>query len=193
MKKNQVYEAFEILLEEIKAVANGLNEEGAQAVQKGAYDRAEKAIEEGKRLTEFREKVELLHKEWIKLFSSRGRSIPAKSTKKTRKKSANMLPRGLRTPEEAFRVPILESLVELGGSAPMSEVLNRVEIKMKGILNNYDRQPLPSDRRSVRWRNTAQWCRNTLVREGMMKRDSQFGIWEISEKGKKWLQEKENK
>ncbi len=190
MKKNQVFEAFEILLEEIETVANGLNDEGAQAFQKGAYDRAEKAIEEGKRLAEFREKVKLLQKEWIKLVSSRQRSILTKSRKKPRKKSANTLPKGLRTPEEAFRVPILESLVELGGSAPMSEVINLLEIKMKRILNDYDRQPLPSDRRSIRWRNTAQWCRNTLVREGMMKRDSKFGIWEISEKGRKWLQEK---
>lgn len=190
MTKNQVFEAFEILLEEIEAVANGLNDEGAQAFQKGAYDRAEKAIEEGKRLAEFREKVKFLQKEWIKLFSSRRRSILTKGRKKPRKKSANTLPKGLRTPEEAFRVPILESLVKLGGSAPMSEVLRLVEIKMKRILNDYDRQSLPSDRRSIRWRNTAQWCRNTLVREGMMKRDSNFGIWEISEKGKKWLQEK---
>lgn len=69
------------------------------------------------------------------------------------------LPRGLRTPEDAFRRPILEALVELGGRAPIGKVLERVEQKMKGVLNQYDYEPLPSDPRSPRWRNTAQWCR----------------------------------
>lgn len=73
------------------------------------------------------------------------------------------------------------------------EVLSRVEQKMKDVLNEYDREPLPSDPRAVRWRNTAQWCRNTLVREGLMKDDSPYGIWEISEQGHKWLTNEENK
>ena len=70
----------------------------------------------------------------------------------------------------------------------MREVLDRVEAKMKDVLNTYDREPLPSNPRSVRWRNTAQWCRNTLVREGLMKSDSPYGVWEISEAGRRWLE-----
>jgi hypothetical protein len=54
----------------------------------------------------------------------------------------------------------------------MSKVLNLMERKMRGILNNYDYQPLPSDPNTIRWRNTAQWCRNTMVREGLLKSDS---------------------
>jgi hypothetical protein len=93
----------------------------------------------------------------------------------------------LLTPEDAFRRPVLEALVELSGSAPVGKVLDRVEQKMKGVLNEYDRKPLPSDPRSIRWRNTAKWCRSTLAREGLMKSDSPHGIWEISEQGRKWL------
>ena len=66
----------------------------------------------------------------------------------------------------------------------MKDVLELVEKKMKGILNEYDYRPLPSDPKSIRWRNTVQWCRNSLVREGLLKNDSPYGIWEISEKGK---------
>ncbi|MEW6526392.1 MAG: winged helix-turn-helix domain-containing protein [Spirochaetota bacterium] len=97
------------------------------------------------------------------------------------------MPRGLRTPEDAFRRPILEALVELGGKASLSEVLDLVGTKMRSKLTRYDHEPLPSDPKSIRWRNTAQWCRNTLVREGLMKSDSPHGIWEITEAGKKWL------
>ena len=82
--------------------------------------------------------------------------------------------------------------MELGGRAPMADVLDRVEQKVRNILNEYDYQPLPSDPRSFRWRNTAQWCRNTLVREGLMKSDSPNGIWEISEAGRRVLNTQDN-
>jgi len=182
MDKNEVNEAFEILLEEIEAAADALNEEGAEAFRAGDYDKAKSAIEKATRLAEFREKVKALQKEWLGLFAEAPRR-----KRRTSRKAKRRLPRGLRTPEDAFRRPILETLAELGGAAPIGEVLDRVEHKMKGVLNEYDREPLPSDPRSIRWRNTAQWCRNTLVREGLMKADSPYGVWEISEQGRKWL------
>ena len=182
---NEVNEAFEILLEEIVAAANALNEEGAEAFRAGDYNKAKSAIEKVTRLAEFREKVKTLQKEWLGLFAG----VP-RQKRRTSRKARRRLPRGLRTREDAFRRPILEALAELGGGAPISEVLDRVEHKMKGVLNEYDREPLPSDPRSIRWRNTAQWCRNTLVREGLMKADSPYGVWEISEQGRKWIRER---
>lgn len=187
--KNEANETFEILREELEAVANALNEEGAQAFYAGDYNKAKAAIEEATQLAVFREKVKGLQKEWAGLFAAK----PRARKEKGRRRSRARLPRGLRTPEEAFRRPILETLVELGGSAPTDEVLNRVEQKMRGVLNDYDREPLPSDSRTVRWRNTAQWCRNTLVREGLMKNASPYGIWEISEQGRRWLTKEENR
>ncbi len=111
-------------------------------------------------------------------------SLSIKPTKK--RKVKNKLKRGLRTSEDAFRIPILEALVELGGSASMSQVLELVEKKMKDRLNEYDYQILPSNN-TIRWKNTAQWCRNTMVQEGLLKSDSPRGIWEITEKGVEYL------
>lgn len=145
MDTNEVNEAFEILLEEIEAVANTLNDVGAQAFRAGDYDKARAAIEEATRPAEFREKVKALQKEWLGLFAE----VPRRKRKASRK-AKGRLPRGLRTPEDAFRRPILEALVELNGSAPIGEVLDRVEQKMKGVLNRYDYEPLPSDPRFVR-------------------------------------------
>jgi len=151
MDKNEVNEAIEILLEEIEAVANALNEEGAQAFRAGDYEKARVAIEEATRLAEFRDnKVKAYQNEWTGLLQSR----PRVKQRKGRKAKAR-LPRGLSTPEDAFRRPNLEALVELSGSASISEVLDRVEQKMKGVLNEYDYQPLSSDPHSLRWRNTA--------------------------------------
>ena len=179
MDTNEVSEAFEILLEEIEAVANDLNETGAEAFRAGDYERAKRAAEEASRLGEFREKVRLLQKEW-KGLATGGRRPRQRSR---RKLTTGRLARGLRTPEDAFRRPLLEALVELGGSAPMSRVRDVVHGKMSDVLNEYDHQPLPSDANCLRWRNTAQWCRNTLVREGLMKSDSPHGVWEITEEG----------
>ncbi|MGQ9801691.1 MAG: winged helix-turn-helix domain-containing protein [Candidatus Saccharicenans sp.] len=186
--RNEVNEAFEILLEEIEAVANMLNEEGAQAFHKGDYSKAKSAIEEATRLSEFREKVEGLKKEWLKFFATgrRGRK------EKGRRKSRARLSRGMRTPVDAFRRPVLETLAEVGGSSPIGEVMNRVGLKMKDVLNKYDRETMSSDPRTVRWRNTVKWCRDTLVREGLMKSDSPYGIWEISKQGQIWLANQEN-
>ncbi|MEM3484447.1 MAG: winged helix-turn-helix domain-containing protein [Candidatus Methanomethyliaceae archaeon] len=120
-----------------------------------------------------------MQSEWINLFS-----VNLPTTRSKRRKSSMRLQRGLRTPEDAFRQPILEALVELGGSGTLEQVLEIVGKKMENILNGYDRMPLPSDPSSIRWKNTAQWCRNTMVREGLLKADSPRGIWEISDKGR---------
>lgn len=183
MNKNEVNIAFEILLEEIELVVNQLNESGVDAFRAGDYEKARQAIENATRLTDFREKVKALQREWVSLTAAGFKMSPRKS----RRTAKGRLQRGLRTPEEAFRRPILEALVELGGSAPIDKVLKQVETKMAGILKPCDREPLPSSPRSVRWKNTAQWCRNTLVREGLMKSDSPRGVWEISDAGREWL------
>ncbi|MER3407181.1 MAG: hypothetical protein C4278_02045 [Patescibacteria group bacterium] len=43
IEKNEVNEAFEIFLEEIEAIVNTLNEEGAQAFQASDYEKAKSA------------------------------------------------------------------------------------------------------------------------------------------------------
>ncbi len=34
------------------------------------------------------------------------------------------------------------------------------------------------------WRNSAQWARNSMVQEGLLKADSPRGVWNISEAGR---------
>ncbi|MFN4804851.1 MAG: winged helix-turn-helix domain-containing protein, partial [Akkermansiaceae bacterium] len=82
---------------------------------------------------------------------------------------------------------ILESLVEMGGSAKTKLVLDRVGEKMKSILKPIDYEAHKSDEKQIRWRNAAQWARNTMVNEDGRMKKSKNGIWEISDKGRKWL------
>ncbi len=134
-------------------------------------------------MTAFRTKVVDLQKEWLNIFAT---VAPPRARKRNRK-VAERLKRGLRTPEEKFRIPILQSLVDLGGSAPMTEVLDRVERMVTDRLNAYDRSPLPSDPSQVRWRNTARWARNAMVKDGLLASDSPRGVWEITPAGRIWL------
>lgn len=182
--RNEVTTAFEILLKELDQVAELVHEEGAHAFRCGSYDRAKLAAEIGHKLVEFRGKVKALQKEWSTGFAS----LTARGLPKSRQITRGRLSRGLRTPEDAFRRPILEALVELGGSARVAEVLARIEKKMASQLTKHDLEPLPSNAHCPRWRNTAQWCRAKLVEEGLIRRNSPHGVWEISEAGRGWLQ-----
>ena len=59
---------------------------------------------------------------------------------------------------------------------------------MQGILKPIDYEFLKSGDKQIRWRNSAQWARNTMVNEDGRMFKTPTGIWEISEKGRKWLQ-----
>jgi len=115
MQKNEVNEAFEILLEELEVVINLLNEGGGEAFKKGDYDKVKESIEKATQITEFREKIKSLQKEWTTLYSG----IMAHPRKRKRHPK---LSKGLRTPEDAFRRPILESLIELGGRVTIKKI-----------------------------------------------------------------------
>ena len=89
------------------------------------------------------------------------------------------LPRGSRTPMGDYYQPILQALNESGGSARVNDVLERLEQSMKGMLREVDYEPLASDG-MLRWRKTAQWARDAMVKEGLLKSNSPRGIWEIT-------------
>ena len=172
MSKDEVITAFKLLLEEMGMVIDKLKEKGAVALQKSAYDKAREYIEKANALEKIKDKARQLQNEWQKAFSL----ISVRSTKKRKRKVKSRLERGLRTPEDAFRIPILKALLKLNGSAPMATVLEFVEEQMEEILNDYDRQLLPS-KKMVRWKNTAQWCKYKMVQEGLLDSNSSRGIW----------------
>lgn len=77
----------------------------------------------------------------------------------------------------------------MGGSAPVKDVLIRVEKLMREKLNAYDRQPLPSSPTTPRWRNAAQWVRAAMVKEGLLSSGSPRGVWEITDSGRSYLEQ----
>lgn len=98
---------------------------------------------------------------------------------------------GKRTPRSAFRLPILQALEALKGRGRMSRVLEQVETIMRADLKPADRERLPSGG-EIRWRNTAAWERYLMVKDGLLRRDSPRGMWEMTDKGREVLRQARN-
>ena len=183
MAKDRITGSIDELVREIDRLQKEIHNAGKKAFQAGDYVKTKALIEAATRIDAFKTKLKSVGEEWTKIYSPV--SYHLKGIPTTHKKvGGKRIPRGKKTPESAYRIPILEALVELGGKAKTSEVLDRVYEKMKGILNDFDHEPLPSVPSQPRWRHTAQIVRNKLVKEGLMKKGER-GFWEISEEGKK--------
>lgn len=163
-----------------------IRNEGAKAMQGGDYDTATSVIEFAKRLLTFQKKVEGLVTEWDELEDLRDAASPAVQ-EIVSKRFFGKRRKGEITPHTDFYRPILEALVEMGGSGKTRLVLDQVGKLMKDALKPLDYDVLKSDGKSIRWRNAAQWARNTMVNEDGRMKKSKNGIWEISDKGRKWL------
>lgn len=97
------------------------------------------------------------------------------------------LPKDTMTPQDFYIIPILETLYELGGRGEVKKILSVLETKMKGILKEVDYEIDNSG--TIRWIHNVHWCRLKLVHNGLLKKDSPRGIWELSEEGYKYIQE----
>jgi len=129
-----------------------------------------------------------------RILSLEGKTVPTLaqpvSTKlnekmpKYEKDSGRRAKKGEITPQADYRLPILESLIEMGGSGRMQDVLDRVFTKVKDALKPKDFDRLESGK-AIRWRNAAQWERWKLIKRGYLKKNSSHGIWEITDEGRK--------
>jgi len=184
---DDVSAALHLLGESLQTEVQRINSEGSQAMQVGDYDTAQAVIDFAKRLTAFRAKVNDLGEEWLKLEELRDKaSVEVQQI--VSKRFFGKSKKGQITPHLDYCRPLLEVLVEMGGSGKTKSVLNRLGEKMKPIFKPKDYEPHESDSKQIRWRNTAQWARNKMVNEdGRMEKKSPRGMWEISPSGRTWL------
>ncbi|MBX3358827.1 MAG: winged helix-turn-helix domain-containing protein [Phycisphaeraceae bacterium] len=177
-----VSSAFESLLEEVEAEVDFVNTVGARSFEGRDYDRAKEALARAGVLIAFRDKVAALRTEW-QTIAAVAEQEEDEETKAARR-NLGRLRNGLRTPEAAYREPILRVLQSMGGSGKAAEVLEKVGQMMKPKLQSVDFEPLASGPDNPRWRNAAQWARNTMVKEGLLKSDSPRGVWEVTDLGR---------
>ena len=82
----------------------------------------------------------------------------------------------------------VNTLLSLGGRAPTRQVLQRVHQSLKKNLTPADLEELPSGQR-VRWQENAEWERYHMVKDGLLVRGSPRGIWEITDEGRRLLEQ----
>jgi hypothetical protein len=117
--------------------------------------------------------------------TSRPLSVRPRSPKKSPKKRTRV-PKGSILPESDYEIPILRTLVGMGGRGPTSEVIALVEKELDSKLTDVDRGKLSAG--DIRWKNRAQFVRLKLVEKGEMASGSPRGTWEISDLGRKRLE-----
>lgn len=171
-------EAFEVLQVYVENALSTAQESDSEAMRSGKFDRVQEALDQAKTLDKLKKQLSKLQSDFNGLIEE-----AEEANKFARIKN------GLKTPESEYQVPVLQAIVELGGSANLNDVLELVYDMMRNQLNDYDKSALPSDGMTPRWRNTAQWARNTLRQQGLLKNDSPRGIWEISDAGYEWLKD----
>ena len=87
-------------------------------------------------------------------------------------------------------VPILKTLVKHGGRIESSIVVQEVKEMVRDKIIPSDHELVDSGV-DIRWRNVIRWGRKRLVEDGLMKKNSPRGLWEISEEGGRFLHSKE--
>ena len=184
----EIQVAFELLQEAIEVDIDSVNKAGSKAFERGNYKGAREAIERAEQMAAFRDKVIALRKEWEVLIPVY-KGNEDKEIMHAKRRNLGRLQRGLRTPETAYYRPILIALEEAGGAAETNDVLTRVGTLMKDSLKQVDYEPLTSKPELIRWNHTARWARQEMVEKGLLKSDSQRGVWEIAEAGRQFLNE----
>ena len=181
-KANKLIAGESDIADEFEKIISDFNKEIEVLIRQRDYDRAEKFISIVKRLEGLKIKT-------LKILSSEYISTDIQENKK--QIEGNSLNTSI-TPMETYYLPLLETLYELGGRGKTREVIERVGEKMRDILTPYDYEYLPSGG-SIRWENRVQWARLKLVHKGLLKRDSPKGIWELSEKGYRYIEDLKKK
>jgi len=181
--------ALEMVYEAVDAWIARVRRDGAQAMEAGRYDVAQELIARARALESSLQDLRAVGQRILDGTRPPQSEPPVRRTVRERRISAGgPAPRGAKTPDRAYRVPILRALVEAGGAGRAGEILDRVYAMMRDRLNIYDQHLLPSGREE-RWRNTARWERGAMKKAGLLAADSPAGIWEITEAGRRYLDE----
>ena len=183
-------EAFSYLLQRACDELQTMQEQGVASFNQANFTQAGQAAERAEEIKELVSSLEKVRDTWMTLMPPipvQPEILPKQPPEP--RKHYQRTPPGERTPQKEFRIPILQVLKEMGGKGKTGAILDRVGELMDEVLNDTDRELLPS-RYDIRWRNAAQWERLEMVKEGLLSSDSPSGTWEITSEGRRYLKDR---
>jgi len=173
--------ALELLQEEIEREVERIGRAGADAFLSHDSVQVHATLARSESVMSFRDKVVALIKEWKPLAKHVNGGADAKID--AARRNLGRLKRGERTAENAFVMPILQVLSDMGGRGRAGEIVEQVGQVIEPVLRDVDYEPLKSDGKP-RWQKAANWARKHMVDNGLLKSDSPRGTWEISDEGR---------
>jgi hypothetical protein len=160
----EVERALRQTLREIKAALKEINQQAGKLVMRGDYAVAEELVSVGRTVTTFGAEVEALQSRWLDLQESATKELTIE-----------------RTPLWEYYKPILVALVELGGDATLSQVEEKVEPILGGVLNPGELSMMSGDKLS--WKRAVRRARRHMVKEGFLEDHSGLR-WRITDQGR---------
>lgn len=145
---------------------SALNRQAGQLVAKGRYDRAETLVAKAKALEEFHAKIKALCEDWRQLQRCGGRTGK---------------PQVQTTPLWAYYQPILQTLLEMGGSARRQEIEGEFERMHAGLLQSGDMEKMAGN--MPRWQKMIRRARKHLIEQEFIEAGS-GKVWQITDEGK---------
>lgn len=194
--ESDIWTALDMLYEATSTYIGEVQREGAEALASGRYEAAQQAIARGKTLEAALRDLQAVGRRLLGAVDAGEYDLAAQHPRfreDARPSGASHDERaapGQGTRKRAYREFILRALVELGGAERTDTVLNRVFELASAELDEADHEAMPSSD-EPRWRNAARWERSNMVADGLLGQDSPWGIWEITEAGRRWLEEHE--
>ena len=89
------------------------------------------------------------------------------------------------TPNSEFWKPILNILIEKGGSASRPDVHELLKKRLQDKLKPGDKE-LNNDG-TVKWEKQVDFQRFAMTKQGLLREESPWGTWEITEIGRQWV------
>jgi len=98
--------------------------------------------------------------------------------------------KGDKTPQWAYRKPILRVLKKLGGEGSRTRALQELEATMADNFTKKDREKISSG--TIRWQKTAEYEVLVMRNEGLLRPvvETARGIWALTKKGEESLRAK---
>lgn len=191
-----IQDAFGNLVEALQRELKSIAKSSTGAIEKGDYEAARAPLERAGDISKLLGKFNDLRKEWDLLFkgtpvavSVKAPTVKAIKPAVEKKRTTARLPRGVSTPLKAFIQPVLQTLVDMGGKGARIDIVNNLLKIMAGTLNELDKQSSPSHPKTPRWLIKMDKVRAFMLETDILVKDTEMGIWEISQKGRDFLKE----
>ncbi len=183
MTIDSISAAFQILNEEISAVVIDLQEQGSKLLVQGLFDEAQNRINSVQRVIEYKNLINNQEQLWNAIY------LDDIYTSSDDNESSNQ---GIVDAPERFEtsninrliLPILDVLIELGGTGKRKDIINRLGVKLIDQLTDEDWQCNPHHPDVINWQNCAARAFNYLLNQGYIIRSDHRGLWEVTAIGR---------